>query len=372
MPTLLGNIYALKLQQERNVPFGMFVTARQADIHSETRAMGQSPAGRPLFFGPNFKDKEFVDVATFTYALKIVYEKFFERWAVLGWIDQKFQAFVGSLDLIKENIYSQQFIFKNAIFSIRDLPQSLFFPFTSAGDVINAGGHCKDVSNAQMSTNLKTIYDDGNINTIVYLAFGGSVRFFDAPPNVIASFLDLFEAFPTITFIWSYKGPPIVNLPGNAHLFEWVNQDAILSHEKTKLFISHSGLKSIKEGLCSEKAMLFMPVFAEQVHNAISANILWGAPFVNKFYVSGTELIRKVNGTLGNDVYGDKIKKTKAMMIDTIMDPLKESVWQVKKFLSEKRKVKFSKRKGMDVSWIEQFYGIEFGIFISIVVILAK
>uniref|UniRef100_A0AC35TG93 Glucuronosyltransferase n=1 Tax=Rhabditophanes sp. KR3021 TaxID=114890 RepID=A0AC35TG93_9BILA len=183
--------------------------------------------------------------------------------------------------------------------------------------------HCKNVKNPEMALELDHLYKNESIKEIVYMAFGGSVRSFDAPKNVVDSFV----------------GPKIEN----AHLFQWANQDAILKDEKTKLFINHGDFKSIKEGLCGGKKMLFMSVFVEQIRDALSGHYL-----------------------------PEKIERTKAIMIDKVMDPLQESAWQAKKFVNQRNKVKFTKRKGINVSWLTHFYGLELSLVIAFVFILWK
>ena len=45
--------------------------------------------------------------------------------------------------------------------------------------------------------------------------------------------------------VWKYKGKPIANLGKNTMLKEWIPQNDLLSHENTKLFVTHGGTHSM-------------------------------------------------------------------------------------------------------------------------------
>lgn len=81
----------------------------------------------------------------------------------------------------------------------------------------------------------------------------------------------------------------------------------ILAHPKTKIFITHGGLKryifsfflniffSVKEGLCSSTPMIFLPLFAEQAHNAHMALALGFGLVINKFNLNANSLYSTIN-----------------------------------------------------------------------------
>ncbi|KAK6020448.1 hypothetical protein OSTOST_13898 [Ostertagia ostertagi] len=65
-------------------------------------------------------------------------------------------------------------------------------------------------------------------------------------------------------------------------ILRWAPQNDILAHNKTILFFTHGGLKSIKEGICSSTPMLFLPFFADQPRNALFARHLGIAEVIYK------------------------------------------------------------------------------------------
>lgn len=95
-------------------------------------------------------------------------------------------------------------------------------------------------------------------------------------------------------------------------LLRWAPQFDILAHEKTRLFITHGGLKrhritdknvesganeacfSIKEAVCAERPMTFLPLFAEQSRNTKIAVKLKLATFLDKYTISKEKVLKAV------------------------------------------------------------------------------
>lgn len=60
-------------------------------------------------------------------------------------------------------------------------------------------------------------------------------------------------------------------MPKNVLIGKWLPQDDILAHKNLKLFISHCGLGGIVESKFHGVPILGIPLFADQLSNAISA-----------------------------------------------------------------------------------------------------
>ncbi len=79
---------------------------------------------------------------------------------------------------------------------------------------------------------------------IVYIAFGHAVNYNFAPSHLLDTFINSMNNLSHYRFIWSYNGPDISNrINENIRLVRWAPQKAILNHQRTRLFISHGGMK---------------------------------------------------------------------------------------------------------------------------------
>ena len=60
-------------------------------------------------------------------------------------------------------------------------------------------------------------------------------------------------------------------MPKNIFVGKWLPQDEILAHKNLKLFVSHCGLGSIVESKFRGVPILGIPLFADQLSNAVGA-----------------------------------------------------------------------------------------------------
>ena len=84
----------------------------------------------------------------------------------------------------------------------------------------------------------------------VYVAFGSVIRWDGAPVSKLNAFLDALERIAEIDgyrVIFSFRGPLPPGRkppsPDRVRLVNWAPQLDVLSHPRTRVFLSHSGLK---------------------------------------------------------------------------------------------------------------------------------
>uniref|UniRef100_A0A914BYF3 UDP-glucuronosyltransferase n=1 Tax=Acrobeloides nanus TaxID=290746 RepID=A0A914BYF3_9BILA len=92
------------------------------------------------------------------------------------------------------------------------------------------------------------------------------------PHHIKTSFLEAFKRFSACNFIMKTaidtKDKELFNQYSNVYTMKWINQRNILSHSKTKAFITHAGANSINEAVISGVPMITIPLFGDQKHNA--------------------------------------------------------------------------------------------------------
>ncbi|KAM6461952.1 UDP-glucuronosyltransferase 1A1-like isoform 5-T7 [Liasis olivaceus] len=83
--------------------------------------------------------------------------------------------------------------------------------------------------------------------------------------------MEIAEGLGTIpqTVLWRYAGEAPVNLANNTKLFNWLPQNDLLAHPKTRAFITHAGSHGIYEGICHGVPMVLIPLFGDQADNAV-------------------------------------------------------------------------------------------------------
>lgn len=90
---------------------------------------------------------------------------------------------------------------------------------------------------------------------------------------------------------------------------KWAPQKELLAHEKTRVFFTHGGLKSAKEGVCSGVPMLFMPFFGDQPRNAHRFVTHGIAEALYKHTVCADDIVVKLKKLLENPSYKLRVDK---------------------------------------------------------------
>ncbi|VDN24575.1 unnamed protein product, partial [Cylicostephanus goldi] len=203
------------------------------------------------------------------------------------------------------------------------MPELLYPPAPRTNDVsgyYSYGSYCKE--GKPLPRDLRDFVSDQNSRGTIVVAFGTIVPWDAAPLDKLQSFVDV-SNIPSVPFaqalnnfteyriVWSYNGRKI-SVGKHIKLSKWIPQNDLLLHRKTVLFISHGGLKSVKEAACSGTPSLFMPMFAEQMRNAwLAKNKVGYAEILNKFLVSKAYVEQKISDVLGDPKYAARGKVLK-------------------------------------------------------------
>lgn len=115
-------------------------------------------------------------------------------------------------------------------------------------------------------------------------------------------------------------------------------------------------LFSVKEAICSETPVVYMPFFAEQPKSALIAKQLGFAEYLNKMTFDTQNIIEKMTAVLDNEKYHKNIVRIKSLFVDRIMDQLDEGVFWTEKVIRYGKRPIFFKRFGMRLQWIQFLY----------------
>uniref|UniRef100_A0A914BYH1 glucuronosyltransferase n=1 Tax=Acrobeloides nanus TaxID=290746 RepID=A0A914BYH1_9BILA len=90
---------------------------------------------------------------------------------------------------------------------------------------------------------------------VVLFSLGSITNTSLMPHHIKTSFLEAFKRFSACNFIMKTaidtKDKELFNQYSNVYTMKWINQRNILSHSKTKAFITHAGANSINEAVIS-------------------------------------------------------------------------------------------------------------------------
>jgi len=92
-----------------------------------------------------------------------------------------------------------------------------------------------------------------------------------------------------------------LHLPPN--VFNWIPQNDLLAHKRTKVFISHTGHNSLYESAFYGVPLVCIPLFVDQFSNCLQAQSVGIAVGVDIKRVSEEELYQKIQLVLNTPRY---------------------------------------------------------------------
>uniref|UniRef100_A0AC34FIU8 UDP-glucuronosyltransferase n=1 Tax=Panagrolaimus sp. ES5 TaxID=591445 RepID=A0AC34FIU8_9BILA len=212
-----------------------------------------------------------------------------------------------------------------------------------AEDFRGIGSHCKKAE--KLSKEFSDFAEDSTSKGTIYIAFGSIVNFDRCPQFVFDAFFKALNQFPDYRIIFSMKKLKSRSIPKlNSHvkLVHWAPQLAILNHKKTVLFMSHGGLKSYKEALCTKVPVVFLPILAEQGSIARMSMKMGIGTSLSKYTLTAEKIVEAFNRVLHDKSYKSNMEKINYFFLDRIITSLDEGAWYVNKII--KRSDKLGKR----------------------------
>ncbi|VDM48916.1 unnamed protein product [Toxocara canis] len=358
--------YGLALRNARThkKPYIMFSTTVILHLFAWELALGRTFLTRPTPWTPFVDDIRF-DVTNVMHRWGVLYDK------IISGISLKSSIEYGEnkgLSMLGINDFSFTDLWKNAAYNFQQEIDYLAFPLPVSNDIINIGAHCPTANN--LASDLANFIEDRFSKGTIYIAFGNKVRWADAPQSIIDAFKYMLNELYQYRIIIVDGDNSMGEFRSNVKVLKWAPQFDILNHNKTILFISHAGLKSLKEAICAKTPTLLIPVFAEQTHNAAVGVKLGFARSLSKLTLNGEKLLLITREMLTNNRYLDAVSRIHGIFLDRPIDTLQEAIfWTNRALRAHGRKLNF-KRKGMSMSFLAYFYLPELSCIASLIAIL--
>ncbi|CAH1245050.1 UGT2B11 [Branchiostoma lanceolatum] len=145
------------------------------------------------------------------------------------------------------------------------------FPKPMMPNMVSIAGHvAEDVKplSEEMEKFVQSSGDDG----VILVTFGSMVA---AMPAEIADMLAAAFARLPQKIVWRYAGTPPPSLGSNTKTMEWVPQNDLLAHPKTKAFVSHCGYNGVAEAMYHGVPLVGMPLVTD-AHDNIARMVARG------------------------------------------------------------------------------------------------
>lgn len=162
----------------------------------------------------------------------------------------------------------------------------------------------------------------------VIMALGSNIRSADLGEGKIKMIIEAFRQIPDYNFIWKFESTDkLKDLPANLQVSEWLPQNDILAHNKTKLFISHAGMLSSHEAVYWGVPIVGIPFLADQ-HRNLHKSVKAGTAVAVDIQSLTTQILKKaINEVLNNPGYSKNMKIRSKRFRDQKEKPLERAIW---------------------------------------------
>lgn len=209
------------------------------------------------------------------------------------------------------------------------------------------GLHCKPAK--PLPEDMEKIVQSSGEHGIVVFSLGSMVKnLTDERSNVIAAALSQLPQ----KVIWRYSGKRPDTLGENTILYDWIPQNDLLGHPKTKAFITHGGTNGIYEAIYHGVPMVGIPLFADQPDNIIHMKTKGMAVMLDINQMQSQDLVDAVNTVINNPSYKENALRISQIHHDQPLKPLDRAVFWIE-FVMRHKGAKHLRPASHDLTWYQ-------------------
>ncbi|KFD61733.1 hypothetical protein M514_10985 [Trichuris suis] len=139
--------------------------------------------------------------------------------------------------------------YTNSVYSFGSMSPKLDISLPQSMNTFSLDYECPKAAN--LSYEYQNFVEDPSSKGTIVFSFGHLADWQGAPIEIIQAISSTFEELPQYQIVWQFNGNiSMVSNKSNLKIKPWVPLPSLLQHPKTVLFITHSGIKSFREGVC--------------------------------------------------------------------------------------------------------------------------
>jgi len=162
---------------------------------------------------------------------------------------------------------------------------------------------------------------------VILVSFGSIVTEDMMPRDAKRALVEAFSRIPQ-RVIWKYRG----ELPGlspNVKLVDWMPQQAILAHPKTRGFLTHGGHMSLTESIYYGVPLVGMPVFMDQPMNMMRAEDFGIAVTLEWRGITSDKVLEAITTVTTDKSYKTRVMERRKIFRDNLVNPREEAVYWI-------------------------------------------
>ncbi|KAG7256224.1 hypothetical protein CRUP_035852 [Coryphaenoides rupestris] len=206
------------------------------------------------------------------------------------------------------------------------------FPRPTVPNVVYIGGfQCREAK--PLPADLEAFMQSSGEHGVVVMSLGTLVA--GLPKEITEAVAAAFSQLPH-KVVWRYVGQRPSNLANNTLLLDWLPQNDLLGHPKTRAFVSHGGTNGLYEAIYHGVPVLGLPLLFDQFDNLIRLKRRGAARVAEAASLTAEDFLEALRDTLENPSYRDNMRRLSRLHRDKPLPPLDTAVFWIEYVIRNK------------------------------------
>ncbi|RXN06420.1 UDP-glucuronosyltransferase 1-2-like isoform X2 [Labeo rohita] len=199
------------------------------------------------------------------------------------------------------------------------------FPRPTMPNIVYMGGfQCKP--SKPLPQDLEDFVQSSGDHGVIIMSLGTLVG--QLPDDVAEAIAEAFAELPQ-KIIWRYKGKRPSALGNNTLILDWMPQNDLLGHPKTRAFVAHGGTNGIQEAIYHGVPIIGFGLIFDQPDNLNKMKVRGVANNVDFATVDKDSFLKTVKGVLYDPSYRENMQRLSRLHKDVPVKPLDNAIFWI-------------------------------------------
>ncbi|XP_034146452.1 UDP glucuronosyltransferase 5 family, polypeptide G1 [Esox lucius] len=199
------------------------------------------------------------------------------------------------------------------------------FPRPTMPNVVYVGGfQCRPAR--PLPADLEAFMQSSGEHGVVVMSLGTLVS---ALPKEVSEVVALAFAQLPHKVVWRFLGERPASLGNNTLLMDWLPQNDLLGHPKTRAFVAHGGTNGIYEAIYHGVPVLGLPLLFDQFDNVLRLQARGATRVLEAATLTTEDFLEALEDVLDNPSYRGSMQKLSRLHRDTPLAPLARATFWI-------------------------------------------
>ncbi|XP_068611746.1 UDP glucuronosyltransferase 5 family, polypeptide G1 [Brachionichthys hirsutus] len=224
------------------------------------------------------------------------------------------------------------------------------FPRPAMPNVVHIGGfQCKKAH--PLPAELETFMQSSGRHGVVVMSLGTLLS--TLPQEITEAIAVAFAHLPQ-KVVWKFVGEMPSSLGNNTMLIDWLPQNDLLGHPKTRAFVSHGGTNAIFEAIYHGIPVLGLPLIFDQFDNLLRLKVRGAALVLEAVSLTKESFLEALNDILDTPSYRDNMQHLSQLHHDKQLPPMDTAIFWIEYVIRHKG-ADHLKSAGSNLPWYSYF-----------------